>query len=378
MLATRILRRGIAASTRLTAHVRRRLVSMRVARSQAAAATLQASVRRRIATRGFTTAIASAVTLQAAARRLAAVRAVTAARRRRRAAMCMQSLHRGAMARLYLQANRAAATHIAACVRGRAALISYAFALIATNDLQRAARGQASRRHCRARRLAIVQLQAAARAVACRRALWRALAERRVVAVQRAARRMLAGDVLPHRRRVLHACAVMKRHHALIARAMSACAALDVLRAHERCRIFAVELGLLPYLLRSISSCNRSPHSMALLRAALPLAYALLADAGCRVRIASYAELVDAMLQVLVGHFGGNDCFNLAADCLFAAMRDVRARDELANIRCEELLYKKRSLVTRLGGTDEKPGKRRGSGQPVDPRRAKRLVSLLK
>ena len=43
-----------------------------------------------------------------------------------------------------------------------------------------------------------------------------------------------------------------------------------------------MDLSLLPMLLRVVGSCNRSPHSMALLQSALPLVQSLVADASCR------------------------------------------------------------------------------------------------
>merc|ERR1711871_1005997 len=114
-------------------------------------------------------------------------------------------------------------------------------------------------------------------------------------------------------------------------------------------RHFAMELKAMNLLVRSASGCNRSPHALSLLGVSLELMRAFLCDDRCRQLVVSYAEFIDLMIKLLIGHFGKSKFFDLAADCLLVARKDPRLSTELGQIRNDKVLYNKRSLLVRLG-----------------------------
>ena len=351
------LTRSRGAALTMQANTRRRLVSLRITAMHHAAIPLQSAARRNAAVTLRTRAVQAATVMATHARRHAAMKSKIHARSRRDAATRLQSTARGVHARTLLSRRHAAATVITARVRGRNDHISYAFVQLAVNDIQRIGRGAIARRSAHRRTKSLVSVQASTRGRAARRRAMRMRAARAVQAIvrgrnaralatrlaaactlqaayrrhaamlslrrartaaaalqrtwrarlllrraaavvvrlQRAARRFLHADTIPHRRRVLRACAALHRNHRVIEPAKVACTALSVLHEHGRCRIFAIDLSLLPRLLMVIGSCNRSTHSLALLRLALPIATCLVADANCRARINSYAPHLSAL-----------------------------------------------------------------------------------
>jgi hypothetical protein len=375
---------------------------------------------------------------------------------RERACACIQRIWRGRITRARLSLEHAAATTIEACVRRRSAIVTFAFTQIAVDQIQRCARGLKCRGERRKRVAALVTIQSASRSAAARRRFRVGLAVRRiqaaargasvrvfvrccgaarciqscvrrhravgnrrrmiaaaitmqrkhrskafarlmhvhVVCIQRAVRHFISSETVPYRQRVLHACFTMRGGtHVQIAPAISACVKLGIpLRQHARSRRFAMGMGLFETLLRVISSSNRSPHSMSLLSAALTLLRSLVSDGSCRAMIVSYLGFAEAMLKALVAQLNNKPFFELAADCLLAAERDPRLRDELKEheqrVRTnDELLYKKRSLLARLDTSSDSTKDRNRKRAPVggagkrgafaDPQR-RRLVMLLK
>jgi len=377
-------------------------------------------------------AFRAAIMLQSATRRMAAQRLATRRRWRRDAVGCIQRLARGWATRRHLGKLHAAATFIIAHVRGGQAKVAFFAALLATEEMQRFARGLTARAQRRKATRAVLRLQAAARGAVDRRVAWRQMAARRlqaaararfarellrtgvaarrlqalarmasavrkmaaarhaactvqrrvrarqlerrarvvVVQLQRAARRFLKSDVIPYRRRVLHACYSMRASpQQLIVPAMKACRSLEVLHAHARCRLFAMDLSLLSMLLRLIGSSNRSPHSMELLKMALPLVLCLVGDEACRPRIRSHLEVADVMMKLLISHFGHALYFGLAADVMLAD--PVRMRAEIQSAAADAgsadgIVWKKRQLLTRLEAEQAKENK----GKPQLPSRA--------
>ena len=433
----RLLATARTAATTIAAAERCRSAKAVLITSVLQATLLQTSWRRHRIVIQWSHAKRSVIVLQSAVRRMLVKTNVKALiQRRRKAAVTMQRMQRGVKAREMLASWHAAATTIAKHVRGNAALIDYFLSYLAVIELQRIARGRVGRNDRAKRSHAVQKLQAMARGKSARTLASRSFAARRlqaatrgkkaramatriaaarsiqavtrrhraqqfkrravaaastlqkhmrrrqlykraktvVVRIQRAARHFLHGELIPYRYRVLHACYTMRHQHGQLDQATAACLDLSVLHTNGRCRYFAMELSLYPLLLKVVNSCNRSPHSMALLKLALPLTTALVKDESCRSFIASFVELTSVMVKTLVNHLNNAQFFGLAADCLLAAAADPRMRAEL-NKATEQtsFAYQRKSLLARLEG-----GKGNKRVALLDKERHGRLIKLLK
>jgi len=357
-----------------------------------AATTVQAGQRRAVSRRNYNAVRAAAVRVQAAARgtlaratlahrcaaattiqsRVRGAAAAAAWRERRRCALHLQAAARRLGAQRALRQATGAICFIQAAARGLSARLGFYEALMSASRLQATVRATAGRRaHLAMRRGAIVVQAAARRRLATRRALalriaaFRRRPSRCVVVLQRAQRARVLRRLSAKRHALEQACRQLATHHSSIPRAAEATAELTRLCSAPALRPLAVHLGALGALLRTLGSCNRSPHSLELLRAVLGALRLLLADPACRRQIPSYAPLAHTVIRLLINHWASDWHFEQLAACLLEAAHDRRCASHIQALT-GEAAFARRSLAARLGkAAGAGPARRRALNNSV-------------